>query len=64
MPDALTTPIPVARSGGFISENIADARLAALIRDKQVVGTDDYFRHGMRSWMKVSQYALMKGIRL
>jgi hypothetical protein len=54
----------VARSGGFIYENIDDARLAALIRDKQVVGTDDYFRHGMRSWMKVSQYALMKGIPL
>lgn len=64
MPDALTTPIHVARSGGFIYENIDDARLVALIRDKQVIGTDDYFRHGMRSWMKVSQYALMKGIPL
>lgn len=64
MPDALTTPIHVARSGGFIYENIDDARLADLIRSKMVAGTDDYFRHGMRSWMKVSQYALMKGIPL
>jgi hypothetical protein len=64
MPDSFTTPIHVARSGGFIYENIDDARLLDLIRTKVVVGTDDYFRHGMKNWMKVSQYAMMKGIPL
>lgn len=64
MPDSFVTPIHVARAGGFIYENIDDARLADLIRSKAVVGTDDYFRHGMKNWMKVSQYAMMKGISL
>jgi len=64
MPDSFTTSIHVARAGGFIYENIDDARLLDLIRTKVVVGTDDYFRHGMKNWMKVSQYAMMKGIPL
>ncbi len=64
MPDAFLTLIHVARAGGFIYENIDDARLAELIRSKAVVGTDDYFRHGMKNWMKVSQYAMMKGLSL
>jgi hypothetical protein len=64
MPDSFTTPIHVARAGGFIYENIDDARLLDLIRTKAVVGTDDYFRHGMKNWMKVSQYAMMKGVSL
>lgn len=64
MPDAFTTPLHVARSGAFIYQEIDDARLQDLIRSQAVVGTDDYFRHGMKSWMKISQYALMKGIPL
>ena len=64
MPDVFVTPIHVARAGGFIYENIDDARLADLIRSKAVVGTDDCFRHGMKNWMKVSQYAMIKGISL
>lgn len=64
MPDSFVSPIHVARAGGFIYENIDDARLQDLIRAKAVIATDDYFRHGMKNWMKISQYALMKGISL
>lgn len=64
MPDAFVTPLHVARAGGFIYENIDDARLSDLILSKAVVGTDDCFRHGMKNCMKVSQYAMIKGISL
>ena len=63
-PDSLTTPIHVAREGGFIYQDIDDARLRELIRTKVVVGTDHYFRHGMKSWLRISQYAMMAGIPL
>jgi len=63
-PDTFTTPIHVARDGGFIYENIDDASLRELIQSKTVVGTDYYFRHGMKSWLRISQYAMMTGIRL
>jgi hypothetical protein len=54
----------VAREGAYIYENIDDARLRELIRSKVVVGTDHYFRHGMKNWMRISQYAMMAGIPL
>ena len=63
-PDALTTPIHVARGGGYIYEGIDDARLKQLILTGDVLGTDHYFRHGMKNWMRVSQYAMMMGIPL
>lgn len=64
LPDSFTTPIHVARDGGYIYENIDDARLRELIRSKAVVGTDHYFRHGMKNWMRITQYAMMAGIPL
>lgn len=64
LPDSFTTPIHVARDGGYIYENIDDARLRDLIRSKEVIGTDHYFRHGMKNWMRISQYAMMAGIPL
>ena len=64
LPDSFTTPIHVAREGAYIYENIDDARLRELIRAKEVVGTDHYFRHGMKNWMRISQYAMMAGIPL
>lgn len=64
LPDTFTTPIHVARDGGYIYENIDDARLRELIRSKVVIGTDHYFRHGMKNWMRISQYAMMAGIPL
>ena len=64
LPDTFTTPIHVARDGGYIYENIDDARLRELIRSKVVVGTDHYFRHGMKNWMRISQYAMIAGIPL
>lgn len=63
-PDALTTPIHVARGGGYIYEGIDDARLKQLILTGDVLGTDHYFRHGMKNWMRISQYAMMMGIPL
>ena len=63
-PHVLTTPIHVARGGGFIYENIDDARLEQLILDGEVLGTDHYFRHGMKNWMRISQYAMSRGIPL
>ena len=64
LPDSFTTPIHVAREGAYIYENIDDARLRELIRTKEVVGTDHYFRHGMKNWMRITQYAMMAGISL
>jgi hypothetical protein len=64
LPNSFTTPIHVARDGGYIYENIDDARLCELIRTKVVIGTDHYFRQGMKNWMTISQYAMTAGIRL
>lgn len=63
-PEALTTPLHISRDGGYIYQNIDDAKLKRLIQAKEVVGTDYYFRHGMKTWMRVSQYALAMGIAL
>lgn len=64
LPDTLQSPLHIARDGAYIYENIDDARLRDLIRTKAVVGTDHYFRQGMKNWMRVSQYAMMAGIPL
>jgi hypothetical protein len=64
LPNTFTTPIHVARDGGYIYENIDDARLCELIRTSVVIGTDHYFRQGMKNWMTISQYAMTAGIRL
>jgi hypothetical protein len=63
-PGGLTTPIHLARNGVVMFQGIDDAKMLSLIRSKEIVGTDHYYRHGMAEWLLVSHYANLAGLRL
>jgi len=60
----LVTPIHLARNGVVLFQGVDDAKMLSLIKSKEIVGTDHYYRHGMAEWLLVSHYANLAGLRL